>query len=817
MSPRSHAWAVFALLALLASASVASPAEQKAPPAIPAPTPAPIPLAEVATRAAEVSNLLPTFFAQLAPGAAIESILARLPEVSERIAVELTSLAQTLRANPSLGSISGQEQVWQARRRLTTEWLRLLTRRAAQLEDGLARLEAMQERWRQTRAAAEAANAPVATLQQIDTVMTDLTQAELPLRTQRATTLDLQGRVSLEVARCGNALDLLGQAERMAVEGLLVREAPPIWKLELWAQARPTLSSRLRAAGAGRRDELVQYIRDPAAGMPLHLGFLVVAATLFVAARLWIRRRASTGESESFATTVFDRPFSAALILTLLGMTTVFSPAPPTVRQLALVLMLALAIRLVQPVVDPRLLPPFYVLGVLFAFDALRQALAGISLLEQGLLTLETLAGLTAVAWAFRFGYLWRDPSQGKGPEHWRALGAAAKFVLLILSAAFLAGVLGYLRLARLLASGVLGSASLGLILYAYVRVGTGVVALGLRLWPLRRLQMVQHHRDLIERRVDRWLTWLALLFWLVRSLEYVGLLGPTLIVGQNVLTARLQRGAFSLSLGDVLAFVLAVWVAYLLSAFLRFVLQEDVYPRMHVARGISYAVSSLLHYVLLALGFLAGLGLLGLDLTRLTILASAFGVGIGFGLQSVVNNFVCGLILLFERPIHVGDIIQVGDLFGEVRRIGIRASLVRTVQGAEIIVPNAQFISDRVTNWTLSDRHRRIDLSVGVTYAAPPQKVIELLEAVAKAHPQVLHDPAPRAFFTGFGDSSINYEMRAWTDDFGQWFQIHSELAASLYTALQEAGWEIPFPQRVVRVLRDGPAAAGAPGLAGG
>ena len=219
--------------------------------------------------------------------------------------------------------------------------------------------------------------------------------------------------------------------------------------------------------------------------------------------------------------------------------------------------------------------------------------------------------------------------------------------------------------------------------------------------------------------------------------------------------------------MGDVVEFVLVVWLAYLVSAFVRFVLEEDVFPRVRLPRGISYALSSVLNYVLIAFGFLLGLGALGLDLTKVTILAGAFGVGIGFGLQSVVNNFVSGLILLFERPIHVGDVIDIGDLSGEVRRIGIRASVVRTWQGAEIIVPNAQLITERVTNWTLSDRRRRIDLPVGVNYGAPLETVIQLLESVAQAHPHVLRDPAPQAFFMRFGDSAINYELRVWIEDF--------------------------------------------------
>jgi len=196
-------------------------------------------------------------------------------------------------------------------------------------------------------------------------------------------------------------------------------------------------------------------------------------------------------------------------------------------------------------------------------------------------------------------------------------------------------------------------------------------------------------------------------------------------------------------------------------------------------------------------------LAVLGLDMTKMTVLAGAFGVGIGFGLQSVVNNFVSGLILLFERPIHVGDTVQMGQLQGRVRRIGIRASIVRTMQGAEIIVPNAQLITEQVTNWTLSDQLRRLDLPVGVNYGAAPEKVIELLESLARAHPQVLQNPAPRALFMSYGDSSINFELRAWTE-YSNSQQVHSDLTVAIYNAIYAAGMSFPFPQREVRVVSD-------------
>jgi small-conductance mechanosensitive channel len=152
----------------------------------------------------------------------------------------------------------------------------------------------------------------------------------------------------------------------------------------------------------------------------------------------------------------------------------------------------------------------------------------------------------------------------------------------------------------------------------------------------------------------------------------------------------------------------------------------------------------------------------------------------------------------------HVGDTVELGNLQGTVPRIGIRASVIHTGAGADIIVPNSQLITDKVTNWTLSDRLRRVDLQVGVNYGADPKRVIELLERTALAHPDVLREPAPRALFTAYGDSSINFELRVWPRQFHLAAQVKSDLATAVYDAVHAAGMSFPFPQREVRLLRD-------------
>ncbi len=328
-----------------------------------------------------------------------------------------------------------------------------------------------------------------------------------------------------------------------------------------------------------------------------------------------------------------------------------------------------------------------------------------------------------------------------------------------------------------------------------------------LRVRPFTLLGMVENHRHLLRRRVRAALRWVARLAWALITLELLSLREPVVTTIMNALTAELAVGSLRLSLGNVLAFVLTVWLAFLLSRFIRFLLEEDVYPRVEVARGVPYAISTMLHYALLLLGFLLALGAFGFDLDKFTILAGAFGVGIGFGLQTIVNNFVSGLILLFERPVNVGDMIQMGEQNGELKRIGLRASVLRTLDGSEVIMPNSKLISDEVINWTLSDQQRRLEIKVGVAYGTDPERVLEILVGVAQAHPDILDDPGPKALFVNFGDNSLDFMLRGWTSHYDRWVEIHSELMVAINRALDEAQISIPFPQRDLHLQTINPA----------
>jgi small-conductance mechanosensitive channel len=371
--------------------------------------------------------------------------------------------------------------------------------------------------------------------------------------------------------------------------------------------------------------------------------------------------------------------------------------------------------------------------------------------------------------------------------------GARAAFVALALCA-FL-NVIGSVGLAQLVTMGTLSGIYAAVLFWVAAVLLRAMVRVALLTATARRLAIVRLHEETVRSTIFRIIQILAMAGWALFTLEGFGALDGVIDGLTRAFISKIAIGDFSFSPGDILIFVGVVWLTFRISQLLRFVLETDVMPKMDLPRGVPGAITRLSHYSIVVLGIMIAATAAGLDFSRINLIVGALGVGIGFGLQNVVNNFVSGLILLFERPIRVGDRIQLADLFGTVNTIGMRASIVRTLQGAEVIVPNANLISAEVVNWTLSDERRRADVPIGVAYGTDPQTVIDILVGVATAHDDVMDDPAPEAFFLGFGASSLDFELRAWTR--ASFIQVSSDLRVGITAALKEAGIEIPFPQR--------------------
>jgi len=275
-----------------------------------------------------------------------------------------------------------------------------------------------------------------------------------------------------------------------------------------------------------------------------------------------------------------------------------------------------------------------------------------------------------------------------------------------------------------------------------------------------------------------------------------------------TLLTQGFTVGSLTIVPAKIGLALITIVLTLLLGGWVRNRLETRWLKMTLMDRGAREAVVTITGYVFMALAFIAGLSVAGFEFQNLAIIAGALSVGIGFGLQNIVNNFVSGLIILFERPIKTGDWIVVGGTEGYVKRIRIRSTQIQTFDRADVIVPNSELISNQVTNWMLDNESGRLRLPVGVAYGSDTDKVREILERVALDHPDIISNglmPKPRILFREFGDSSLNFELLAFIHNIDERLRVVSDLNFAVDKAFREAGIEIPFPQRDVH-LRDIP-----------
>ena len=256
------------------------------------------------------------------------------------------------------------------------------------------------------------------------------------------------------------------------------------------------------------------------------------------------------------------------------------------------------------------------------------------------------------------------------------------------------------------------------------------------------------------------------------------------------------------ITLGSLLLLIFLIGAVIIAERLFRRHFVARLLKRTHLAPGFQFTLGRVLGYCFLAFGIYVSFQLVGINLNSLAILAGAIGVGVGFGLQNIISNFISGLIILAERPITIGDRIEIGGVTGQVKEISLRSTTVVTADNIAVIVPNGDFITQRVTNWSYEDPRVRFRIPFGVAYGTDLEMLRKLMLEVAGEHPMALKEPEPQLFFVGFGDSSLNFELAVWSEEWDTSPRgFRSELFFAIEKKLREHNIEIPFPQREVRV----------------
>ena len=799
---------VTALLALnFVSATIqaqdASPSPSPSPSATAAPTP--IALDQVPSEAESAFGELHQIEDTLSKArAALESTNVGLTNLKAEVKARMAEDARILAGSPSLDLLYPLRTNWQTYTASLTSSEQDLTQRAANLEDQLAGLRQMNQVWQPTLESAPKINMPPAVLQRVQKVVERIDKTNRTAESDRARVLTLQSSLLMQEARVRRATAAIARAQSQALKDLLERDGQPIWTApstlttELETQSDESLSSQWSATSA--------FIQRRPSSFVVHAALILLLAGFIQWLGRQIRKPAVAEPALERALSILDLPVSTAFVLSSLFGPALYSEAPRWIQALVGAVALIPTVLILRRLLERNLFPVLYALVGLYLITQLRLLAASVPSLGRFFFLVETCGGFLFLIWFLRSGLVAPKPREdgpvapklseggklatakpGTPDRFSRAILLIAKIGLIVFPIAALANILGYINLANLLAIVFVRGVLLAAIFYVAIRVLDGFVVIALQVRPLGALRAVQLHRRMLYRRSCRALGFLAVLFWLDLMLNFFGLLNPALAKIGDLLDAKVGMGSLELSLGRLLAFGITAWAAFLVSKFLRFLLEEDVYHHFRLERGLPYAISTMLHYSILLVGFVVALGALGIDLTKITILAGAFSVGVGFGLQNVINNFVSGLILLFERPIKIGDVVEIDGTVGEVRRIGIRACVIRTGQGSEIIVPNGALISNQVTNWTFSDRARAIEVSVNVLPGADSQRVTELLRTTATSEPGVASEPAPQVYVVNFSAGAVTFQLRAWTDRYQDWARVRSDLAVAVNSALAE------------------------------
>jgi potassium-dependent mechanosensitive channel len=776
------------LLALAWAACETALGQQASPPPAspspaPSPEPTPITLANMPADSQSAMAALQEIDASVSRvKSATADISTRLFYLTSEIEPRMAEDTKLLQARPSLDMLYRIKLTWQDFGENLSALSRELVQRATGLDEELGRLNQLNKAWEVTLQDARKSNVPPAALQSVQSLVDSIDQTRQNVEAGRAEALTLLSQISDEATRVRRTLSLVEQSQIEALKGLLVRDSPFLWNLKTglgreWGRrSGESFSSQLKASTAFSKRLPFSFL--------VHGSLIVVIAITLQWMRRGVKKLAKEKPDLERALPILDLPISTAFVLTVLFSPAIYPQAPRLIQAVLGTLALIPAVAILRGLLDRNWSPILYAIVILYFTDQLRVLAASLPELARFLFLGQMLGASLFLFWLLKSRDQ-RTTAAKTSARLTRAIRVIAGIGVIFLPAALLANVFGYVDLGNLLGMIFLRSIYAGALLYTAVRILEGLIIIALEIRPLNALRVVSLHRSMLQQRTGRVLEVLAFLFWLNLILSFFGLLAPLIATVQAALNASLTIGSLSISLGGVLAFAIAIWASFLVSRFLRFILEEDIYHYFFLDRGIPYAISTMLHYAILLIGFFLALGALGIDLTKITILAGAFSVGIGFGLQNVINNFVSGLILLFERPIKIGDIIEVSGNVGEVQHIGIRASIIRTTDGSEVIVPNGMLISTQVTNWTLSDRGRAVEVSVSVVGRENLQRATDLLKSLAAEHPDVTKEPAPEVQVLNLTASAITLKLRVWTDRNEAWAQLRSDLSLAINETL--------------------------------
>ncbi len=523
-----------------------------------------------------------------------------------------------------------------------------------------------------------------------------------------------------------------------------------------------------------------------------HVLFSVVILVLLFSFKNAVKEINIEPEQQRVIATLFSMPLLSGLLVSVI-MVFIFYPVIPLgLRPILLLAVLFPTLFLGIRIVEQYLRIPLIIILVIYLLDQMIVIYGDGSVFYRILMMLEALGGMAAMY----FGY--KNRLQKTRNKVWEVALSLTPLLGALFAVSFVLNVFGYVRLANVITTVISYGFLMALVLVILYKTSIGLLHMLIFHSVLTRVNVIANYGSLLYKRLLQAVGVLLVYMWFVGFLRKSMLSQSVSQFWESFYTTEFVYGALSISVQAITEFFLVLAGSVIIANTIRAILQEDLLIRLNLKRGVPKAIAMITKYTLLVIGFFLAISSMGVDIDKLGFLAGGLGVGIGFGLQNIVGNFISGLILIFERPIHEGDVIVAGETEGEVKEIGLRSCTVRSWDGAEVIMPNQEFITGKVTNWTLSDANRRKELLIKTKLSANPNEVVENIAAAIEKRGDVLKNPAPMVLYQGYSEYSHDFRVLFWLDR--NLLAASSEVALAIYERLTDMGIANPIPIREIR-----------------
>jgi small-conductance mechanosensitive channel len=314
--------------------------------------------------------------------------------------------------------------------------------------------------------------------------------------------------------------------------------------------------------------------------------------------------------------------------------------------------------------------------------------------------------------------------------------------------------------------------------------------------------EMVEKFTAQTEQAIIFLVKYSMLIWWFSVLSKVLGLYKYFVAFEEYILSLSWEVGSSVISVASTLEFIFIIMGTWFVVKLLNIILEVELFARVRFPRGIPKVITTVLNYTLVITGGIIALSSLGVSAEQFALVFGALGVGIGFGLRNIIANFISGIIMVFERPIQIGDTIEINNTTGTVQGIGTRSSTIKTFDGSEVIIPNADFIAKDIINWTLSDEHRRKTFTFKVDIDTSIEKVLNIAKEIAQQHPNVLEDPEPVAAFLGFNEYYLEFKLYFWLNE--NLIAAQSDIAIAIYEQLKKEGIKMPLPRQEFQNFSD-------------